>query len=438
MSEEGSLCLCETTCLPTPRMASSCLRSGHACSQEAPWENLLPANCFDNLLALWNFCILILWLIGECLYFLSLLCNVLIISNTYLAPHRDLKPENILVTIEGDIKIADFGVSKDFSSDMDGGDSDSSRRLGMVKDTKGSWSYWAPEMIDDKQSNSYSAYAADVWAGGVCLWQFVFGCLPFWAPQPGNSPSLMFEAILSIKDGLPALPSRKSPELVQLIAAMLEADPTKRPAFRDLSSFAWIQEHTSESIEQQLKKASSLTIDRSADSLDVSNAVTPGHVNVLTENTKAHILNMAQRVKARVKERRSSIKAAKDVEIQTKKEVRRSFDSQASADLSAQLVLEKVRASPPATPDRDRDVNSESDVDLLDISVGGVGAGREGSRTPPIMEVDENVEDADAAAASLVQRIDEGVPGKDGQMADLAASVVPKSTYKKSKCCAIQ
>mmetsp|Transcript_3014 Transcript_3014/g.4594 ORF Transcript_3014/g.4594 Transcript_3014/m.4594 type:complete len:621 (-) Transcript_3014:150-2012(-) len=269
-----------------------------------------------------------------------------------LIAHRDLKPENILVTLEGDIKIADFGVSREFAGeDMAG--------KGMVRDTKGSWPFWSPEMIDDNYANVYSAYKADAWAAGVCLWIFVFGCLPFWAPHPGNAPEAMFREILSIKREFPPYPSRKSPELCELFKALFTADPDDRPTFKDCKSFSWIVAHSEEETERRLNELSVEAIDRSG--VDSKNAVTPGEVNFLSEGTKQHLVTLAQKVKAKVKERRSSLIAIKESEIQTKKEVRKSLDQKSTAELlgadfsvPGEEDKEGAQRSRPSTPPRER------------------------------------------------------------------------------------
>lgn len=238
--------------------------------------------------------------------------------------HRDLKPENILITLDGDIKVADFGVSQDFGSEQDNeGDN---KKSGLVRDTKGSWPFWSPEMIDNHQSNAYSAYCADVWASGVCLWIFIYGVLPFWAPGPSHIPDPIFEQILSTKTTKPKFPSRRSPELCDLLLDIFTVEPDKRPTFQDLSKYVWIQQHSLVEIETRLNAFSSVSVDCSDIHLDMKTAVTPGEVNFLSENAKSHFVRMAQRIKEKVRKRHEHLVAAKDVEIETKKEEMKHFD----------------------------------------------------------------------------------------------------------------
>lgn len=222
------------------------------------------------------------------------------------------------MTLDGNIKVVDFGVSYDFAGDAN--------TTGYVRDTKGSWPFWAPEMIDNQSANAYSAYAADVWAAGVCLWIFIYGTLPFWAPGPSHLPDPIFEQILLSKTAPPKFPSRRSPELCELLLDIFISDPDKRPTFKDLSSYVWIQQHSEVDIENTLNAISSVSIDCSDIHLDAQNAVTPGEVNFLSEKAKSFFVNMARRIREKVKTRHQHLIEAKDEEIETKKEEMRHYD----------------------------------------------------------------------------------------------------------------
>lgn len=155
--------------------------------------------------------------------------------------HRDLKPDNILVDIHGHVKIADFGVSHYFEDaslrNLNISESEYMQTRGRVADTAGTWCFWSPEICDeDAESSEYSAYPADVWAAGVCLWVFLFGRLPFWAIEPLE----LFERIVRTE---PVFPSRRSPEAEDLLRDMLSKSSCYRPTFAQCLDCSWLHEH---------------------------------------------------------------------------------------------------------------------------------------------------------------------------------------------------
>ncbi|XP_069328180.1 MAP/microtubule affinity-regulating kinase 4-like [Eulemur rufifrons] len=78
--------------------------------------------------------------------------------------HRDLKPENLLLSANREIKLADFGLSAQFTPGT------------PLTTYCGTPYYVTPEIVEGKP---YHGPSADVWSLGVLLYMFVTGTLPF-------------------------------------------------------------------------------------------------------------------------------------------------------------------------------------------------------------------------------------------------------------------
>eukprot|EP00439_Symbiodinium_sp_Y106_P038469 s2671_g4.t1 len=83
-----------------------------------------------------------------------------------LITHRDLKPDNFMFAGpgfgEGDLKLIDFGFCKHFTPGK------------LMKSSKGSLSYMAPEVLQHKYT-----FTCDIWSLGVIVFRCLSGYLPF-------------------------------------------------------------------------------------------------------------------------------------------------------------------------------------------------------------------------------------------------------------------
>jgi len=78
--------------------------------------------------------------------------------------HRDIKLDNILLSLEGVVKICDFGVSKIVNPGE------------RMTEQCGTPAYIAPEILVDK---GYEGFAIDIWSAGVVLFAMLYGTVPF-------------------------------------------------------------------------------------------------------------------------------------------------------------------------------------------------------------------------------------------------------------------
>ncbi|XP_022240999.1 putative protein kinase C delta type homolog, partial [Limulus polyphemus] len=120
--------------------------------------------------------------------------------------YRDLKLDNVLLTREGHVKISDFGMCK----------------LGVGDQIKtstfcGTPDYIAPEIIKGQQYNQ----SVDWWSFGVLLYEMLIGQSPF----NGTDEEELFWSVCHEEAYYPRFLSK---EAKQIIALLLEKDPSKR------------------------------------------------------------------------------------------------------------------------------------------------------------------------------------------------------------------
>ena len=145
--------------------------------------------------------------------------------------HRDLKLENVLVTRAGQVKIADFGMSKDLAVSS------------LPKTQVGTISYMAPEITMVGKAGSgvvdYGAQA-DVWSLAVILYILACGSYPFGFDGPRRQGGLPTSRVYQkIRAGEVTYPEHLSPEISELLQGMLTLDPQQRWGFAQIKQCAW-------------------------------------------------------------------------------------------------------------------------------------------------------------------------------------------------------
>jgi serine/threonine protein kinase len=107
--------------------------------------------------------------------------------------HRDLKPDNIIRSIQGEVKILDFGIAH-----LDTPGAGSSPRLTAVGQAIGTPGYMSPEQLDGAEIDPRS----DVFALGVLLYELATGTHPFTGPTPAATIANVYAANPPQRNGL--------------------------------------------------------------------------------------------------------------------------------------------------------------------------------------------------------------------------------------------
>jgi serine/threonine-protein kinase len=148
--------------------------------------------------------------------------------------HSDIKPSNIHVSSDNHVTLLDLGLARSVGQDE-------CHREGPWA---GTLAYAAPESFSSLVD---SGPASDVYALGVTLYRMVAGTLPF----VEDSPQRLAAAHVHCH---PPDPRNRNPrlsaEIVQLLECMLDKQPSRRPAFDDLTQ--WLEELEGDMLDRRI------------------------------------------------------------------------------------------------------------------------------------------------------------------------------------------
>lgn len=141
--------------------------------------------------------------------------------------HRDVKPENILLTKKGEVKVADFGLSRCFDESANG------PHITQSQVTMGTPLYMSPEQVERKPVDSRT----DIYSFGVTCYHMFAGNPPF----RGTSPiEVAYQHVIADPQPLCEIRPDLPPDLCRIIHKMMAKKPddryqTAREIVRDIN-----------------------------------------------------------------------------------------------------------------------------------------------------------------------------------------------------------
>jgi len=157
---------------------------------------------------------------ADCIAMVTQMLRAISYMNSMGIAHRDLKPENILLDKDHNIKISDFGLSKDFSSEA-------------MSTSCGTPTYVAPEVL----LGSVYDVQCDVWSLGVVTYILLSSHIPF----DGDGESEIFERILNACYAFPSpLWDAVSEKAKDFISKIFVVEPKQRMTADECLDHEWL------------------------------------------------------------------------------------------------------------------------------------------------------------------------------------------------------
>lgn len=141
--------------------------------------------------------------------------------------HRDLKLENILLDKHENVKLCDFGFTREYEG-----------KASYLQTFCGTVCYSAPEML---KGEKYAGEKVDVWSLGIILYALLAGQLPY----DDDDDQVTKHRILN-ED--PAFDDKFPNEARELIKLLLSKRPLIRPSLEEILAHPFLVEHAPEQL----------------------------------------------------------------------------------------------------------------------------------------------------------------------------------------------
>ncbi|KAF8463262.1 kinase-like domain-containing protein [Kalaharituber pfeilii] len=148
------------------------------------------------------------------------LCGAVAYVHQKSCVHRDLKLENILLDKHENVKLCDFGFTREYEKQK------------LLQTFCGTVCYSAPEML---KGEKYVAQAVDVWSLGVILYALLRGELPFDEDDEAETKR-------KILGEEPKYPEDLPKDAIPLLKSLLNKKPSLRPTLDELLAHPFLAE----------------------------------------------------------------------------------------------------------------------------------------------------------------------------------------------------
>ncbi|KAF4538494.1 Serine threonine protein kinase [Lasiodiplodia theobromae] len=136
--------------------------------------------------------------------------------------HRDLKLENVLLDKHGNVKLVDFGFTREYEG-----------KSNYLQTWCGTVCYSAPEML---KGEKYAGEKVDVWSLGVIVYALLCGELPFDEDDENETKRRILKEEPKYPDHMPE-------QAKDLIIKLLSKRPLLRPSLPEILQHPWLAEH---------------------------------------------------------------------------------------------------------------------------------------------------------------------------------------------------
>jgi eukaryotic-like serine/threonine-protein kinase len=138
--------------------------------------------------------------------------------------HRDLKPSNVKLTLDGQVRILDFGLAKALEGETSEAELQNSPTLSAAATRSGVLLGTAPYMSPEQARGKRVDRRADIWAFGCVLYEMLTGAPAF----GGETTSDVLACVIRAEPDWSSLPGSAPQGIRELLRRCLQKDPKQR------------------------------------------------------------------------------------------------------------------------------------------------------------------------------------------------------------------